>query len=692
MARPEPIKPVASLAAQSPQDWTATPRRRASDRVNAAEYWRIVRRHLWGIIGLAIVGALVGVFKSMSAVPIYQARLTMQIEPYQPRIVSTQEIIAPSSPYLFYETQYDIIRSRAVAERVVRKLELQDRDNLLGKPRATPLDLIKGLIGLQTEKPSPDAKTGETMAASNSVDTAGEEEDISGLIGMVQGGLGVSGGQRSQIVSISFDSPNPKLAAEVANAAADAYIALGMESRLDVTQRASSWLTDKLEELRKRVADSEAALQAFQSRAGLVDTESLKELTSGRLQTLNAEVVRAQTRYSELAKRYGEKHPKLIAAKSELEEARRRLREEQTSVVEARSDEFQLSKLEREVATNRELYNTFLTRFKETDITDDSNGISNVRIIDRAQVPGAPYKPNRQRMVMLWLLLGLAAGVALAFLREYLDNTFKHSEDAEEKLGLPVLGVVPLLKKSGKQAQIAERFFIKESKSTFAESINHVRTGVLFSHVDDPPKTVLVTSAIQGEGKTTLSSNLALAFSQLGPTLLIDADLRKPRVASVTGVKHDVGLVEVVAGQRALKDSVSRDPDANNLYILKAGTIPPNPLELLSSDRFLRLLDEMKNRFEHIVLDSAPVLPVSDSVVVSRNVDAVIMVVQAGRTTHRMAADAVKRMRAAAVTPVGIVLSQVGGRRGSSYYGQGYYGGYGNAYAYAYGDSDSKKK
>jgi capsular exopolysaccharide synthesis family protein len=253
-----------------------------------------------------------------------------------------------------------------------------------------------------------------------------------------------------------------------------------------------------------------------------------------------------------------------------------------------------------------------------------------------------------------------------------------------------VLGVVPLLKKGGKHAQVAERFFINESKSTFAESINHVRTGVLFSHVDDPPKTVLVTSAIQGEGKTTLSSNLALAFSQLGPTLLIDADLRKPRVASVTNVKQDLGLVEVVAGQRALKDSVSRDPDAPNLYILKAGTIPPNPLELLSSDRFLRLLEEMKNRFEHVVLDSAPVLPVSDSVVVARNVDAVVMVVQAGRTTHRMAADAVKRMRTAAVTPVGVVLSQVGGRRGSSYYGQGYYGGYGHAYAYAYGDSKKK--
>jgi capsular exopolysaccharide synthesis family protein len=698
MASPDPTKPsLAPVPAAGPA-WGAAPRRRAADRMNLAAYWRVIRRHLWGIIGLALVGAIVGVFKGLSAVPIYQARLTMQIEWSQPRVVATQDIIAPASPYLFYETQYDIIRSRAIAARVVEKLRLDERRDLLGPPQPSPTEALLKMIGLGGAAPdAPEAGVlvdsgAKAEAQTGDAETAAEFRR-QGLIGMVQGGLSVSGGQRSQIVSISFDSPSPELAAEIANAAADAYMELGMESRLDTTQRATSWLTDKLEELRRKVAESEAELQAFQAREGLVDTESLKELTSGRLQGLNAELVRAQTHYSDLAKRYGQKHPRLIAAKAELEEARRRLREEQTSVVQSRGDEFELAKLEREVATNRELYNTFLTRFKETDISTDSSSLSNVRVIDRAQVPNAPYKPNRRRMAMMWLLLGLAAGVGLAFLREYVDNTFKGTSDVEEKLKLPVLGVVPLLKKSGKNAQGPERHFIKETRSTFAEAINHVRTGVLFSRVDDPPRTVLVTSAVQSEGKTTLASNLALAFSQLGPTLLIDADLRKPRVASVAGLDRRQGLVEVVAGQQALKDCVVRDEEAQNLYILKSGTIPPNPLEILSSEKFAKLLAELKKRFEHIVIDTAPVLPVSDAVVVARVTDAVIMVLQAGKTTQGAAIEAVKRLRTANVVPIGVVLSQVGGRRSPSYYGDSYYyGGYGYGYGYGYGEKEGKAK
>jgi succinoglycan biosynthesis transport protein ExoP len=663
-----------------------------STRNQIAEYWRILKRRKWGIVGLALVGAMVGGFKALTAVPVYSATTTMLVEPSLPKIVASQEVYAPSAPYLFYETQYDIIRSRALAQRVVEKLDLADRPPSHSQKQTGVWNLVLQKFGFSgggdEEQPEPAAESPSPKAEAAEGGPDASEARVTALAGMVQGGLSVSGGQRSQIISISFSSPDPELAADIANAAADAYIELGMESRLDQTRRATSWLTDRIDDLRKKLATSEAALQAYQEREGLVDTESLKALSSSRLESLNNELVQAQAKYAEMAKRYGPKHPRLIAAKADVEEATRRLRAEQQTLVQAKEKEFQLAKLEREVTTNRELYDTFLTRFKQTDVSDE-HAISNVRVIDRAQIPGAPVKPNKKKILTTSIIFGLLAGIGLAFLLDLLDNTFKKTEDVEEKLLLPVLGITPIVQKRKGERHVPERQYILDSRSSFAESVNHIRTGLLFSNVDHPPKTILVTSSVQSEGKTTLSSNLALALSQLGPTLLVDADLRKPRVAKLAGLEKKGGLVEVVAGQVALKDCVVRDPDSKNLFILKSGMIPPNPLEILSSDRFARMLDETKKHFEHVVIDTAPILPVSDGVVLGRLVDGVILVLKAGATTHNMAQEATKRLRAAKINPLGVVLSQVVQRRTASYYNDSYYY---SGYYYGYGEDAPKAK
>ncbi len=668
------------------------------ERPQFAEYLRIVQRHKMGILILALLGALVGLFRAMSAVPMYQASLTMLVQPVMPESTSNQRTYYPVMGYLFYETQYDVIRSRAVAERAVDKLGLHLRPQSAQKPELSMWRVLLEKLGIR----NPEDKTAEAplepprLAAD--ADATGLLTGVgitpkppseleaqqtarrNSLVGMVRGGLQVDGGKRSQIIVIRYSSADPKLAAEVANAVADAYADIGLESRLDETRRATSWLTERIDELRTKVADSEAALQAFQAREGLVGTDRLRELTSSRLATLNKELVAAQARYAEQSKRYGNKHPKMIAAKAELGEARARLRRESSQVVGAQQKEFELSKLEREVATNRELYETFLQRFKKTDIASTAKNL-NVRVIDRARVPGGPYAPNKKKMVLTSLFMGLLLGVGLAVLREQLDNTFKTSDDIEEKLGLPVLGILPLLDKTNK-ASAPERFYIGDSRSSFAEAVNHIRTGVLFSDVDQPPQVILVTSSIQSEGKTTLSSNLALGFSQLGRTLLIDADLRKPRVAKVTGLDKERGLVEVVAGTIPLKDCIVKDKESPNLYILKSGTIPPNPLELISSSRFASLLAELRKNFDHIVIDTAPLLPVSDGIVLGHITDGVIMVLHAGRTTHAMAREAAKRLRAANVRPLGVVLSQLAQKKFGYHYGDyhyaGYYYGYGN--------------
>jgi capsular exopolysaccharide synthesis family protein len=226
---------------------------------------------------------------------------------------------------------------------------------------------------------------------------------------------------------------------------------------------------------------------------------------------------------------------------------------------------------------------------------------------------------------------------------------------------------------------VPERHFLEDSKSAFAESINHVRTGIAYSDVDNPPKTVLITSSVQGEGKTTLAFNLALSFASLGRTLLIDADLRKPRIEEITEASAQGGLVEYVAGLRSLQECVVQDPDCPSLYILKGGVVPPNPLELLSSQTLARTIAELRNKFSHIIIDTAPILPVSDAIVLGHLADSLLLVVEAERTTVRMARDALKRLGNAGIRTMGVVLAQVRVRSSAYYYDgkyQYYYGGY----------------
>ncbi|MDH3640441.1 MAG: exopolysaccharide transport family protein, partial [Gammaproteobacteria bacterium] len=521
--------------------------------VQLHEYWRVLKKHRFVILLMVALGLMIGVWVAITRVPIYQAKATLVIEPEQANLTSVEGAVIFAGPsWRFYETQYQLLRSRLVAQRAAQKLpDKSDPPSTTDGPQFGPGQWwaeIKALLSLRPAN-----------SAQDKTRTLANEVTRHRLTHTVQQGIGVQGDDNSELVVVSYDSPNPEFAADVANAVVDAYIELGLESRLDKVKRASSWLTERIEDLRQKVVESEATLQAFQDKEGMIDLKSREELTSSKLSILNQEYVAAQRRYSELAKRYGPKHPKIIASKAELNAAQKRLDSESRQVVNTQKKEFELAKLEREVATNRQLYEMFLTRFKETDISTDYT-LSNARVVDRAQIPTTPYKPDKAAIVGIWFIIGSILGIVIAFLREYLDNTFSSTDKVEEKLRLPVLGVVPLLKLKAKPQKhepvtdlgIPERYYIFKSQSSFAEAINHIRTGTTYSNVDAPPRVIVITSAVQGEGKTTLATNLALSYAQLGRTLLIDADLRKPRVAHITGVQQGAGLVEYVAGDEKL--------------------------------------------------------------------------------------------------------------------------------------------
>lgn len=668
-----------------------------------SKYVRVALRYKWSILALALVGLVIGILKAANAVPIYRAEATVAIGPDYSNAVPGQNLnLYYAVSWRFYETQYEMIRSRAVAERVVEKLGLVHRKDV-NKPaqqRAGLMDTVKDRLGLE--------KLAAALGLEDLVDEGESNADVAldmmspeqlerrteSLAAMIRGGVSVSGSEQSQIARVRFESPDPAFAAEAANAVVDAYIELGLEARLDRTQRTSAWLTERLEDLRKKVAESENRLQAFQQREGVVDSESMEQISSSKLQFLNDEVIRTQKEVAELSDRYGPKHPRMINAKAELESARTRLDEASRSIVLDTTKQFELSKLEREVAADRQLYESFMEKFEESDMSSQYT-MTNAQIIDEAKVPGSPIKPDKNRFVLQWGLIGLFCGVLFSLFREQLHNKFRTNEDVEQKLALPVLGVVPMLGRKGKrleknrsrkslkkgdQASMPERYFLEDSKSAFSEAINHVRTGITYSDVDNPPQTILITSSVQGEGKTTLASNLALSFAQLGRTLLIDADLRKPRIEYIMGDNaHAGGLVEYVAGIRTLQECIMQDSECSSLYVLKGGTIPPNPLELLSSRTLERTITQLKSDFSHIIIDTAPILPVSDAIVLGHMADSLLLVVQTERTTTKMARDGLKRLENAGIRTMGVVLTQVNMRSSSYYYDgkyQYYYGGY----------------
>ncbi len=722
------------------------------ETIDIAQYWRTVRRHKWGILSVTLIAVILGALYALSATPIYRAQTVLLADPIQPNVNSQNQYVNTALVYLFYETQYEIIKSRTVAERAVDKLDLvtkyrqeqakkeaeaaveQEPENVFQRIRQWKEALTDWRQWLPEElrpepAPEPDDATLRRQLAS-----------------AIQGGLQVKGGKQSEIINVSFESPDPEKAAAVANAVADAYMEFGLNSRLSGAKKTATWLNEQLTELRNKLRQSEQALEAYQKSQGVVNSQQQQQIASTQLSTLNAELIKAQTRRAEaeilynqvkslkgkkasydslgpvlnnasvralvqeegklsrrvkeLSERYGEKHPKMIAARSDLKEARRNLRREVNKVVDnirkqykvaaaqerkiaalikqqkkeignLKGTSFELARLEREVENNRRIYETFLARFQEADVTEDYDA-SNVRIIDPATVPATPYKPKKGRVVAISAAMGLFLGVLLAFLREALDNTFKTTDTIEEKLGIPSLGLVPLVKKRRKAPP--ERQFLLDPRSQFSENINNIRTGLLFSNIDQPPQVILVTSATGSEGKSTLAANLAASLGQLDRTLLLEVDLRKPSLANTLKIPRAPGLSDLVAGQAAMNEiEVPRvGGETSEFYAISCGTLPPNPLELISSLHFLHLLEELKSRFKYIVLDAPPILAVSDAAVLGHQADSVILAVKAESTTVKMAREALGRLKKANVRVTGAVLSQAEPRR-MSYYGGHYY-------------------
>ncbi len=712
------------------------------DVIDIGQYIRILKRRKWSIILTTFIFIALAIFYIIKATPIYQASAKIQADPIQPNATAQDQYVMNSMVFLFYETQYEIIQSRKVAETVVDKLNLVERykqelaeAKASGENESLVKDVktfIKSLIPKE-EEPSTTGTSALTDAQLRTILAQG-----------IQAGLSVEGGTQSQIINISYLHEDPVLAANIVNAISESYIQFGLEARLSQIKDTAEWLTEQLEELRQTLQASEDKLRDFRLSQNLMDTEQQQRIANTQLQTLNTELVRAQTQLSqakelytqitqveqtggdyrslgpvlqsntirdlvreestlsrkvqELSERYGEKHPKMIAARSDLASAQANLDREAAKIVESikkdyrsaqaqeqnikrlisetreglqsyQGDSFELTRLEREVENNRRIYESFLGKLMEADVSGEYDA-SNIRVIDSATIPEFPVKPRATLVLAISIVFGVFIGVVYAFIREMMGNVFRTPDQLEQELHLPSLGITPLVKKN-KNTAAPEKQYIADQRSTFAEAINTIRTGLLFSNIDNPPKTILITSTNGSEGKTTLAINLAVALSQMDKTLLIEMDLRKPAVGKDLGIKADMGLSDLLSGKTDT-NMFHQVEGAPNLSVITCGTIPPNPMELISSKRFSNLLTSLRDRFTHIVIDSPPTLPVSDSCVLAKMADATIVAVKAEETKISTAKETLMRLSKVKANVAGVVLTQASPKK-MSYYGEHYY-------------------
>jgi succinoglycan biosynthesis transport protein ExoP len=445
----------------------------------------------------------------------------------------------------------------------------------------------------------------------------------------------------------------------------------------------------------KAIQGDRAKLAAHPSILGNPDIQRLKV-------ALNA----LQAKRAEILAGHGEKYLAVDPIQSQVDDAQAKLDQAEDRVVEAAKTEFDLAKgredsyreqlnnqnqetlnldrkgveygtLQREEASNKTLFDTLLARTKETGVSGQFKG-SNITILDTAEVPRTPSSPNTSRDLAVAFAEGMVLALGLVFGFEYLDSRIKTPDELKQALHLPFLGIVPAV--NVKPAGDEGLLLTGDLPPGFGEAMRAVRTAVIFSSADEGARTVVVTSTAPGEGKTLISTNLAVALAQADQrTLVIDGDLRRPRVHAIFRRPQEPGLSNVLVGTARMPDAL-RLTHVPNLYVLASGHIPPNPAELLSSTKYLETLDELRQQFDWVIIDAPPVMAVTDAAILSNSATGVVFVVGAEMTSRRNAIAAVEHLQAARAKFIGAVLNRVDLKRHSYYYSPYYRKDYTQAY------------
>ena len=671
------------------------------------DYLRVLAKRRWTVLGVFLVVLALAALRVFTTTPIYEATIQILIERHPPKVLDTPT--QPNYDYYgeeFYQTQYKLLESRALAKKVADKLGLRNRPPYAELLAGLPADV--------------DQNTRQRLEES--------------LVDAVLQGLKIEPVRGSSLVNLSYSSPDPKFAAEVANTLGQAFIEQSLDLRFAASQEAEAWLEKKLAEARKKMEESETKLNQYKRGHNIVALEDKESITAQKLEQLNRELVAAQTRrmetearfheveagrpiadlmnnpliqtlkgeeakliteHSELSKKYGEDHPRMLQINHELAANRGKISSEMAVVKQTIKNEYNMAKVQeanlrkaledqktatqdqgdvsiqyrvllRDVETNRALYENMLKSLKTTTATENVPA-TNIRIVYPALIPETPVLPRKLRTLAVAAGLGLFLGLALALLLESLDTTLKTPEEVEGFLGIPSLAMIPHIETPPNPGEAPELVVFHGHQPLASEAYRVLRTSILFSSPGEAPRSLLVTSTMPTEGKTLTTANLATAMAKAeGDVLLIDGDLRRPSMHQLLNVPREPGLSNFLVGETdELPIIATLVPQ---LFLIPAGAIPPNPSELLGSERMQELLNRTQERFVRVVLDSPPLVSVTDAAILSTLVSGVLLVIKAEFVPRKAARDATDHLLELHAHLLGAVLNDVPLQRDSYYY------------------------
>lgn len=702
------------------------------------DIWRVLVRRRWLILAtiLLLTGSAAALVTVLS--PRYSAEALLMVGDQQPRMLDLQAVVAGSDTELI-ESEVQILRSRRIAHMVINKLQLLSDPAFSGDGQTKHWwDRAAAWVGGVTKlKSQPVRQAGTTQAVADAAPS--ENARLSHAIDALLKRLDISARGRSRVVSVSFESPDPKTAAAVANAVADTYIEDGLDNKLQATVQANQWLTSRVEELRTQVLDADRLVQRHKAEAGITDgrqvglvneqasgtSEQLIQASAERaqadarlwqaqhssrgsdassdvsaspvIQKLRADEAELRRKMAVSSQFMGEKAPEMVQLQAQLQANASAMAQETAKIVaglansaavaHAREDSLKaalagirqdanrissadvsINAEQQEAQANHGLYDKLLARAKETSI---ESGLQqpDAHVISHADVPIRPSYPNKP-MILALSFVGASLLAALLVLGlETLDQGFRDLGQVERTLGVPALGIVPQLR----PGENTDSHVLTKPFSAYSEAIRGIYTSLILSDVDKPPRIILVTSSLPGEGKSAISISLARLVARSGKrVLIIDSDLRRPRVHAAFGAPLKPGLIDYLAGKAAIEEVLFKDTESSAL-VLPPGTHAPNPADLFTSEHMRRLLGTLSARFDMIILDSAPLLAVSDARNLCALADKVLFVVRWQHTRRAAALPAIRQILNANGDLAGVLLSMTDTKRLLSYSGDAYY-------------------
>jgi polysaccharide biosynthesis transport protein len=683
--------------------------------LNLATIWRILMEWRWLILGSIAVGVAAAIIMTLLTTPLYRAQAVLEINPPSVEIMEDSKAKSGGGgdDRAFLATQYGLLQSRSLAERVAQDL------NLASKADFVPQDA--------------DRAARQKMAA-----------------GILMGNFEVKPVPNSRLVKITYSSPSPPLAAQVTNSFADNFINSNLERRYEASSYARNFLERQIAKVKSELEKSERQAVAYAQQQGIINTSGADDqgsdvgsLQGASLVALNEALAAARSKriaaeqqfrqaagataadvnegtaelrtqravleaeYQEKLAQFKPEYPEMVRLRSKIEALDRGVRREagvvaggrtsslfaaykaaaaeerslqaevaglKGSVLDLRGRSIQYNILQREVDTNRSLYEALLQRYKEIGVAGGI-GTNLISVVDRAENPGGPYTPNLILNLLIGIALGFAAGLGAALALEFINDTIKTPDDVRDKLRLASLGVIP--KKKGSDALSEE---LKDQSSPISEAYFSLRTSLQFTTDTGAPKSLLITSTRAAEGKSSTTLALAQNFARLGNSvLLVDGDLRKP--AFVTGLEPTEGLSKLLTNTSEPLDKHVLKTQFENLSLLPCGPLPPNPAELLASPRLRAIIAEASERYDMVIVDGPPVLGLADAPLLSAVCRGTLLVIESGKTRTKAALDTINRLRASGGHILGAVLTKF--RHQAHGYGYGYsyepyrYGGIG---------------